>query len=153
MTTSRGGWIWIKKSIGSRAPRLANASAYLLASLKQWLILTKGIFLRPSLQSDTITFVLFDLPFSLHMRSITTFTPNSISIAGRFREMHSQILSLKTHNLAATLIVTSIAWAYPFTQPPTLSRIIPHPPTRSVLPNNEPLEFNLNQLRTFKIWN
>ena len=84
------------------------------------------------------------------MRSITTFAPYSTSTAGKFREMHSQIPSLKTHNSAATLVVTSIARAYPFTQPPTLSRIIPTPPTRPGLPKNEPLEFNLNQLRTFK---
>lgn len=118
----------------------------LLASLKQCTILTKGIFFSPSLQSATITLELFALLLLLLMRSATTFAFNSISTADRLREIHRQILTLKAHNLAATLVVTCIARAYPFTDLPKLSQMIP-PPAKLGLPTDEPPEFNLYQLR------
>ena len=82
---------------------------------------------------------------SFFRRSTTNLAFSSICAAVRFKDKHKLIPSLNTHSSAATMAVFLIALAYLVTHSPSAFLIIPPPPTRPGLRNEEPSEFNLNQ--------
>ena len=143
--TSEGGKEKDKKSCENKAPLLASASAHLLASLKQCLIIVLGIFFRLSLQSATITSFPFKLPPHFFKRSTTSFASNSIITVGRFNSMHIFKPSRSAQSPATTLVVVPIARAKPPTHSPLAFRIMPPPPTRPRFPKEDPFVFSLCQ--------
>ena len=122
---STGGLSKITKSCWMTGPFLASASVHLLASQKQWFILTYGIWLMSVLQS-TIREEWLRLELSLLViQSKTTFASVSISTVAMLRDMHKDRPSLRAHSSASTLEEIPILRVKPLIHTPLESCIDP----------------------------
>lgn len=133
------------KSYWRSGPLRASASAHLIASRKQCIILTWSTWLIRTLQFLIRGKWFILLQCLLVIQSKTNLAYTSLSKAIIWREQHKDNPSLNAQSSTSTLDATQMLHMNPLIHPPFKSHISPPPLALLGLPKVDPSTFNLNQ--------